>query len=155
MKNIKGFTLVELLIIVAIIGILATIAVPMYTGTINRSKRSEAYSNLQNLRLLEEQYFAENGCYYKNNAGVCTNYTTVGTGKAAVADIQLTLPGFKPCDTSSATDCNRLNFDYKIQTVAVGTANAAAFTATATGKTGTTVAGEAYTINDQNARTNW
>jgi type IV pilus assembly protein PilE len=155
MKNHKGFTLVELLIIVAIIGILATIAVPMYTGTINKSKRSEAYSNLQTLRLLEEQYFAENGCYYKNSGGVCTNYTTAGTGKAAVIDIQTTLPGFKPCDTSMASDCDHLNFDYSIQTVAVGTANAAAFTATATGKVGTTVAGNTYTINNNNARTNW
>ncbi len=60
----KGVTLIELIIVVAIIGILAMIAIPGYIGQQKRAARTEAYSNLENLRLLEEQYFAENGCYY-------------------------------------------------------------------------------------------
>ncbi len=112
----------------------------MYTGTIKKSARSEAYSNLQTLRLLEEQYFAENGCYYKDTSdSTCKTKTTDET----VADIQTFLPGFQPG--------NKLNFKYKI---AVG-ANGATFTATATGTAGSRVAGETYTINNQNVRTNW
>jgi type IV pilus assembly protein PilE len=148
MHKEKGFTLVELLITVAIIGILAAIAVPMYTGTIKRSARSEAYSNLQTLRLLEEQYFADHGCYHMDTASppVCDNVTVSG-----VANIQVTtfLPGFQPGADS------KLNFSYQIVTTAVGGADAAAFTATATGKNGSRVAAETYTINNQNVRTGW
>ena len=51
------------MIVVAIIGILAMIAIPTYTGQQLRAARTEAYTNLQTLRLLEEQFFAENGAY--------------------------------------------------------------------------------------------
>jgi len=138
--NKKGFTLMELLIVIAIIGILATIAIPGYIGQQRRAARTEAYSNLQNLRLLEEQYFAENGCYYKTGGPptVCTNQTIAG-----LTSIQGFLPGFKP---GADTD---LNYTYQIQTV--GT-TATAFTATAAGKTGKRVAGDNYTINQDNVK---
>ncbi len=48
----KGFTLIELLVVIAIISILALIAVPTYVGQQKRAVRTEAYSNLENLRLL-------------------------------------------------------------------------------------------------------
>ena len=66
----KGVTLIELLIVVAIMGILAMIAVPAYIGQQKSAARTEAYSNLQNLRLLEEQFFAENA-RYTVNLGTC------------------------------------------------------------------------------------
>jgi prepilin-type N-terminal cleavage/methylation domain-containing protein len=61
--NRRGFTLIELLITVAIIGILAVIAVPAYIGQQKNAARTEAFTNLQNLRLLEEQFMAEQGRY--------------------------------------------------------------------------------------------
>jgi len=61
--NRKGFTLIELLITVAIIGILAAIGIPAYIGQQRNAARTEAYTNLQNLALLESQFFAERGRY--------------------------------------------------------------------------------------------
>jgi prepilin-type N-terminal cleavage/methylation domain-containing protein len=67
-RNNKGFTLIELLIVITIIGILGAVAVTAYIGTKLKADRSEAYTNLESLRLLEEQFFAENGAYTANLA---------------------------------------------------------------------------------------
>jgi prepilin-type N-terminal cleavage/methylation domain-containing protein len=61
LKKSKGFTITELIITVAIIGILAAIVVPMYTNHIRRARRSDAKVALENVRAMEEQFRAENG----------------------------------------------------------------------------------------------
>jgi prepilin-type N-terminal cleavage/methylation domain-containing protein len=140
--NKRGVTLIELIIVVAIIGILAMIAIPAYIGQQKNAARTEAYSNLQNLRLLEEQYFAENGCYYMSS-GACANNSSIH----GVSNIQAFLPAFKPGDASG------LNFDYtlSVYTDASSSAVAGAFTATATG-TGKRVAGDTFWIDNNNNR---
>lgn len=59
----EGFTLIELMISVAIIGILAAIAIPNFILYQQRSKRSEAYTNLDGIRKVELAYFTEFGSY--------------------------------------------------------------------------------------------
>lgn len=61
--RVEGFTLVELMVVVVIIGILAAIAIPSYMGIQKRAARSEAKANLQAIALALEGYMAENNDY--------------------------------------------------------------------------------------------
>ena len=58
-----GFTLVELIIVVAIISILASIAIPAYNGYVETSKRSDAQASLMALAIAQEKYRASNPTY--------------------------------------------------------------------------------------------
>jgi prepilin-type N-terminal cleavage/methylation domain-containing protein len=62
----RGFTLVELLIVVAIIGVLSTIGVPTFRRMIQKSKKSEAKVNLGGVYTTESAFYAEYN-YYGNN----------------------------------------------------------------------------------------
>jgi prepilin-type N-terminal cleavage/methylation domain-containing protein len=59
----SGFTLIELMIVVAIIGFLALIAIPSYKKFLAKAKRTEAYMNLSALATAEKIYHAEHGSY--------------------------------------------------------------------------------------------
>jgi len=80
MKN-KGFTLIEVMIVVAIIGILASVAYPSYTEYVQESRRSEALRALVEAASKQEQYFADFKTYTTNltELGYSTNpHTTEG-----------------------------------------------------------------------------
>ena len=70
MKRNQGFTLIEMLIVVAIVGILAAIAVPMYTDYITRAQLVPAHAGLQGLRVKMEQAYQDNRQYPLNCAGI-------------------------------------------------------------------------------------
>ena len=64
----RGFTLIEIMVVVAIIGILASIAVPSYTNYVKQGKAAEATANLASLRIQLEQYYQDNRTYV---GGLC------------------------------------------------------------------------------------
>jgi len=147
--NKRGFTLIELLVVISIIGILSIVAVTSYIGVTLKAARSEAYSNLENLRLLEEQSFAENATY----AGPAAN-------EAAITAL---LPGFRPGTGLSFTYAitsvvdgvglpNPVPVPYDLSTANLLNANTPCFIATATGVAGTRVAGDVFTIDCNNIR---
>lgn len=166
MMNKKGFTLIELLIVVAIIGILATIGIPAYIGQQKRAARTEAYTTLQNLSLLEAQFFADRGLYTvdlgtagKDQPG---NVQVIQDG-GSPADPANALPGFKPGAGA------RLGFSYwivqnmKIKDInkisqgnlAVGTgieAQTPCFIAFAQGNSTGRVAGDTFAIDCNNVK---
>lgn len=67
--NSKGFTLIELMIVVAIVAILATIAYPNYTSYIRRGKIIDAIATLSQYRVQQEQFFQDNRHY--GTGGAC------------------------------------------------------------------------------------
>ena len=69
-----GFTMIELMITVAVIAILAAIAVPSYSNYVKRGKIPDATSNLASKRVLMEQFFQDNHTYVAGPA--CNNDTT-------------------------------------------------------------------------------
>lgn len=62
-QNIQGFTMIELMIVVAIIGFLSMISVPSFLKFLSKAKRAEAYMNLGSLYVAQKSYWAEHGTY--------------------------------------------------------------------------------------------
>jgi type IV pilus assembly protein PilE len=76
-----GFTLIELMIVVAIAAILASVALPMYRTYVQRSRIIDATSKLSDFRVRMEQYFMDNRTYA--NGGACGVPNPTDTGDAA------------------------------------------------------------------------
>ena len=74
----RGFTLIELMITVAIVAILAAIVIPSYSEYVKRSDVTEAVSSLSSMRVKMEQYFQDNRSY----AGACAANTVAPTPPA-------------------------------------------------------------------------
>jgi type IV pilus assembly protein PilE len=81
-KKVAGFTLIELMITVAIVGILAAVALPSYNEYIRRGKRAEARAEVLRADGWMERYFTENNRYSNNvannaNSVFATRFGTV------------------------------------------------------------------------------
>lgn len=124
-----GFTLIEVMITVAIVAILASVAYPAYTDYVRRGQLQEAFTNLANYRIRMEQYYQDNRRYTDNAAAV----TCAGAAAAALTAAEL----------GGRID----NFTYSC--VAAG--NGQTYTLTAAGNSGSVV-GYDYTIDQSGAQ---
>lgn len=66
MKMLRGFTLIELMIVVVVIGVIAAIAIPAYQGYVERARRADAKAALLAIQLEQEKYRANNPSYANN-----------------------------------------------------------------------------------------
>ena len=92
-KRPAGFTLIELMIVVAIIGILAAIAVPAYSEYVTRAKRADGKAGLLAVQLAEEKWRANHTSYGSStDIGISSSpdshyaitYTNIGAGTYTV-----------------------------------------------------------------------
>lgn len=120
----RGFTLIEVMIVVAIVGILAAVAIPQYSDYVRRGSLPEAFSQLADYRIKMEQYYQDNRKY---GGTACAD----GTGAPS-------WNGFAPNGAK--------NFTYGCALSDSGQG----YKITATGKTGTVSVGHVYTLDHTN-----
>jgi type IV pilus assembly protein PilE len=99
----RGFTLVELMTVVLVISILAAIAVPSYSNSVRKSRRTEARSALLDAASREERFFATNNFY--SIAAADLGYTTMPTN---IGSNYYTLSA--GCDVDANAHCTNYKF---------------------------------------------
>ena len=119
----RGFTLIELMVVVAIVAILATIALPAYNDYVRRSKIQEASATLLAMRVQMEQFFQDNLQY---------------------SDVSVTIPS--PCNAPPT-----LKY-FTIPVCPVLTVDTYTIQANGGTATDATLAGLVFTINESNTR---
>lgn len=91
-KN-SGFNIIELVVVVVIIGILSALAIPQYTKTVERSRQSEALTNLAAIRGAQMRHYLEYANYTNSFDGLDIDNITVGTYFNCTPENNVTSPG--------------------------------------------------------------
>lgn len=112
----QGFTLIEMMITVAIVAILAAVAYPSYTEYVKRSNRSEGQALLSDTAAAQERYYSQNNVYITDNADIAklNARTDSTTGKYSLTiDERDTDVGYLliATPTFTDTDCGNLTLN--------------------------------------------
>lgn len=122
----RGFTLVELMVVVAIIGILSSVAIPNYQNAQSRSRQTEAKVNLGSLYSAEMSVAIEqrsfSACLYDIGFDPITSYYTIGFGRvdSTCPDGIQNLTCANTFAGGSATACSQSPSSYKLALTATG-----------------------------------
>ena len=122
MKARRGFTLIELMVVVLVIAVLASIALSGYQKQIRKSRRAEAKQALSDISLRQEKFRTNNTTYAACDALMSPSTCALFNGTLTYYDVAITFPSSGNCPVASGTG------------PAKGSANS--FIVTATPKTG-------------------
>jgi type IV pilus assembly protein PilE len=133
----NGFTLIELMIVVAIVGILAALAYPSFAESIRKGKRAEAKAALMNLLQQQERYFTQNSSYDTFSVGSAgskpfKDYSSNSVGSAgsshllgarACAPVGTVTPVLRDCVEVFAEPQSGIFSDPVVTSIAIDTMN--------------------------------
>lgn len=108
MKSVKGFTLIELMIVVAIIGILAAIAIPKFADLVTKSKESAVKGSLGSVRSAVSIYYSDTEGVFPTTGSLAAALTTGGKYLKDLPYIGIPKPG------------NHINTNTEVNTAAAG-----------------------------------
>jgi type IV pilus assembly protein PilE len=123
MNSTRGFSLIELMIVVVIMGILMAISIPMYRDYVLRSHRTDAHSALLDIASRQERFIAQNNEYTKeiedsDGLGLGTDLSREGYYKLKVGKCQggsldtcYLITASAEGEQKSDTDCKEITYD--------------------------------------------
>ncbi len=119
--NNKGFSLIELLVVVGIIGILASVGIVSYNGYVWSSKKTSAKNIMQQMSLAQTEYISNNGSYFDSSDECSTTATSAQSTEINVRlleseTIDPAKLGFNMCVQDTSGD--DVGYDYTIKAVA-------------------------------------
>ena len=107
-QEIKGFTLIEVLVVVAIIGILTAIAVPQFTAYKRRAVDQHMVRDLENAAVAMEAYYADTYTY----TSAVADLTFVGLHQTPGVTLTITVTGTTYTMTANETGGTKASFSY-------------------------------------------